>query len=372
MAEVARISLQEQAPLLSLQCPAQIPPHTSRRVVRGAGTRVVDSSRSSSLALRFSMALARPRAQLRLRIAERLAGYCRERGLGLWLADTRAGYRDGDWFIVISHDRTAARRGYAAGTPMSGNPAEGCLPVTLVGPARSGSTQAVAAFLAHHPTASVLACSMTPLDDLAFVHLQLAVPRASHRRLAAINRALAERGDGGGPVALLPHVLSELLGCPADGDLDTARTLAAAEDHEIALGPALPVAGGTGTVALPAWFSWSMRPAADGTGLRVLLRTFAGALAAIGLGSGIEPAPSIEYLVCRQVEPSRLVGKGKLAVTRDELAAQFPASRSTGSAGRMCNALESAWRARLTADPDGGQITSLSVSWRESWLGHWT
>ena len=103
----------------------------------------------------------------------------------------------------------------------------------------------------------------------------------------------------------------------------------------------------------------------------MLLGTFAGALDALGLVTTGPSAPSIEYLVCRLVEPSRLAGKGKLAVDRDELVARFPASRSTGSAGRLCNALESAWRMRLAADADGVGVT-LSVSWRESWLDHWT
>jgi hypothetical protein len=253
-----------------------------------------------------------------------------------------------------------------------GNAAEGCLPITLVGPARPGSTHAVAGFLARHPSVRVLACSMTALDDLAFVHLQLAVNGASLRRLSAINRAIAGYDGTGGPVRVLPHVLSELLRCPADGDLDTAGMLAAAEDYEVAVGPALPLAPGGGALRLPIWFTFSMRPDPAGADLRVLLGTFARALDALGLVTAAPSAPSIEYLVCRLVEPSRLTGKGKLAVDRDELVARFPASRSTGSAGRLCNALESAWRTRLAADADGAGVTALSVSWRESWLDHWT
>ncbi|MGE3663125.1 MAG: hypothetical protein AB7G09_17745 [Pseudonocardia sp.] len=370
--EVAELSLREQAPLVSLQCPVQIPPHTSRRVTGATPTRAFDSSRSSSLALRFSMALARPRAAARLRIADRLAAYCRERGLGLWLADTRSGYHDGDWFIVSRHDRSTARARYDArvGTRHGGS-AEGCLPVTLVGPARLGAVHAIAAFLARCPDAGVLACSMTPLDDLAFVHLQLAVHRASRGRLAAINRELGEGASGGGPVEVLPHVVGELLGCPP-ADPVPGEVLAAAEDYQVVVGPALPVVADTATVRLPAWFSWTLRARPTGEGLRTIVSTFTEALASLGLGGEGRAAPSIEYLVCRQVGPTRFAGKGKLGVPRALVDARFPASRATAPTGRMCNALESAWRARLAAAPAGADVLALSVSWREAWLGHRT
>ena len=84
------------------------------------------------------MALNQPSADVRLQIADRLARHCIERGLGLWLGDTRSGYRTGNWFLVLAHDRPLARRSYrrAADHHRAGNAAEGCLPVTLVGPAR--------------------------------------------------------------------------------------------------------------------------------------------------------------------------------------------------------------------------------------------
>lgn len=325
VAEVARISVQEQAPLLSLQCPAQIPPQTSRRGTGATPTRAVESSRSSSLALRFSMAPARPRAAVRMRIAERLAAYCRAKGLGLWLADTRAGYHTGDWFIVARHERSRARRGYDPDGHVRGGAAEGCLPVTLVGPARLGATDAVAAFLARFPTVGVLACSMTPLDELAFVHLQLAVDGASRGRLTGINRALAGwSGAGASPVDVLPRVMAELLGvpAPADGEPDSRRLLAAAEDYQVVVGPALPVVVDSATARMPVWFSWQI--SASRPGLRVPVRTLTEAVDMIGLGaSDAGPAPSIEYLVCRQVGPSRLRGKGKLAVPKQLVEENF-------------------------------------------------
>lgn len=373
MEQVARISVQERAPLVSMQCPAQIPPQSSRRVPDAGHRRAVDTSRSSSLALRFSMALRTPRAAVRLRIADRLADYCRARGLGLWLADTRPGYRRGAWFTVARHERSTARLRYDPAGVVRGGIAEGCLPVTLVGPARLGSTHAVLSFLARHPTLGVLACSMTPLDELAFLHLQLAVDGASRPRLTAVNRALA-RGDGRprGPAEVLPQVLTDLLRARPDGDLDVHGLLAAAEDYQVLVGPALPVAADTVTVRVPVWFTWEMPPSPRGPGLRVPLRTLAEAVEQIGLTPDPAHAPSIEFLACRQVAPSRLRAKGKLAVPRAMLEAGFPATRTDSSPARLCKELEHAWRARLAADPDGVDVSALSVTSRESWLRHWT
>ncbi len=368
LAEVARIAVQEHVPLLSLQCPAQIPPHTSRRAGGAGPARTVDSSRSSSLALRFSMALARPRAEARLRIAERLAGYCRDRGLGLWLADTRAGYRDGDWFIVASHDRSAARRAYPSGVP--GNAAEGCLPITLVGPARPGSTHAVAAYLARHPSVGVLACSMTALDDLAFVHLQLAVNGASLRRLSAINRAIAGYDGRAGRSGCCRTCCRSYCAAPPTA---TSTPPGCSPLPRTTRSQSVPRSRSRPVGARSAYRSGSPSPCAPTPRGPICGRCWARSRGRWTRSGSSHRAvrPSIEYLVCRLVEPSRLAGKGKLAVDRDELVARFPASRSTGSAGRLCNALESAWRTRLAADADGVGVT-LSVSWRESWLEHWT
>ena len=127
-----------EAPVLTLQCPAQLPPTNSFR--DGSGGRVSEVARSSSMAIRFSLALERPSADVRLQIADRLARHCEDHGLGLWLSDTRPGYRTGNWFLVLPHDRSIARSAYRREDEprRASNAAEGCLPVTFVGPAGPG------------------------------------------------------------------------------------------------------------------------------------------------------------------------------------------------------------------------------------------
>ena len=110
------------APLLSVQCPAQLPPTNSFQESADVGGRRVDPARSASIAIRFRIALDRPRADVRLQIADRLARHCEERGLGFWLGDTRPGYRigNGSWCIRTTASSPGRRIG---ATPTSAGPA---------------------------------------------------------------------------------------------------------------------------------------------------------------------------------------------------------------------------------------------------------
>src|SRR6266545_4955569 len=123
------------APILSLQSPVQVPLYS-------------EWPRSSAVAVRFTIALDQPSAGLRLKIAEAFASFCAERGFGQWVADSRPGYRGGD---LVST----------------------CLPITFVGPARTGSTRSVLAFLSRFPEVGLLAFSGTIIEDIAFIHMQL-------------------------------------------------------------------------------------------------------------------------------------------------------------------------------------------------------
>ena len=202
------------APLLSVQCPAQLPPTNSFQESADVGGRRVDPARSASIAIRFRIALDRPRADVRLQIADRLARHCEERGLGFWLGDTRPGYRIGNWFLVHPHNRKLARATYRrdADQRRAGNAADGCPPVTFVGPARPGTTHAILSFLGQYPQIGVLACSMTPLDELAFLRVQLAVSGASRARLASVNSEIAGmRATGDDLAEVLPRLVRALL-----------------------------------------------------------------------------------------------------------------------------------------------------------------
>jgi hypothetical protein len=381
------------AALLSIQCPAQLPPTNSFWEGGGIDGRVMEPGRSSSLAIRFRMALERPSADLRLQLADRLARHCEERGLGLWLEDTRPGYRAGNWFLVLPHDRASAREATyrrAARHRGAGNAAQGCLPLTMVGPARQGSVHAVLSFLGGFPgirpvhdpprrpagspaAIPLLACSMNVLDELAFLHLQLGVSGASRARMKALTSELAElRATALGPHEVLPRMLGRLTGGqPEDPPDDLAGALRErAGDYRTVLGPALPIVAESKVRRIPIWISWRM-PRSD-AGLRsplLALQTAVNRLCYPGIDPG-GPAPdgaNIEYLVCHQMGPRTLRGKGKLAVSRELVDRRSTDPRRR--AAQFAQALEEAWRAQLRMDGDDHRFSEISVSSREFLLG---
>jgi hypothetical protein len=363
----------DDAPLLSLQCPAQLPP-TNTYQDRDAGGRSTEAARASSLAIRFSIALRRPGAQLRLAVADRLAEWCAARGLGMWLADTRSGYRAGNWFGVLRHDRPRARRAYrreADRRNSASNAVEGCVPLTLVGPARAGSTHAVLSFLSQFPEVGVIGATMVPLGGLAFLHMQLTVNGASHGRLAAVNAELT--GVNGSPESVLRRLVPLLVrggAVPPDRPELAAQLVARAGDYQVAVGPAVGVAGDYALRRAPVWVSWQLHT--DGAGVELPVVALQRALDLLDLtdpevrreGAG---RPTIEYLVCRHVGASLLAGKAKLAVSKPLVQHRFAGPPS--AAARLCAELLDVWTAQLTAAGHPPRPGELSVSPHESWLG---
>jgi hypothetical protein len=328
-------------PLLSLQCPAQLPPTNTYRDGGDTGGRAGEAARSSSLAVRFAMALPGPGAAQRLPVAERIAAYCTEHGLGLWLRDTRPGFRAGNWFSVLRHNRPQARRRYrraADRARSTGNAAEGCIPVTLVGPARPGSTLAVLRFLGQFPEIGVIGATMLPLGGLAFLTLQLTVIGASKARLFAINGVLEGGGDPERVLrGLVPHLLRE--GEPAHAHAEHLGSRA--RDHRIAVGPALPVLADNVVRRVSIWVSWRLPAGPDrGADLREVVLALQEALDALNLVDGRE-VPAVEYLVCRSGS-GRVRGKGKIAVGRNAADRRYPDRTDT-----LCAELVEAWSRAL-------------------------
>jgi hypothetical protein len=372
------------APLLGLQCPAQLPPTNSFQESADVGGRRVDPARSASIAIRFRIALDRPRADVRLQIADRLARHCEDRGLGFWLGDTRPGYRTGNWFLVHPHNRKLARARYRRDADLhrAGNAADGCLPVTFVGPARPGTTHAILSFLGQYPQIGVLGCSMTPLDELAFLNVQLAVSGASRARLAAVNSEITElRATSDGLADVLPRIVAALapgaggegtavapIGPPTRGHIE--RLIGRAGDYQVVVGPALPVVPDSDVRRIPIWISWQMRRSE--AGLRAPLLALHRAVDRLGLAppeaagrrSG---ALSIEYLVCRRLGMSVLRGRGKMAVAKSLIEGRFRDFRN--GPAQLSADLEGAWRAELRAAGHDDLVSNLSVSPREFLLG---
>ncbi len=355
--------------LLTLNSPAQLPPTNALHDVLGGPP--PQPSRSSSAAIRFEMALDLPSADLRFQVADRLARYCAERGLGLWLGDTRPGYRSGNWFSVVPHDHSQARRSFPRAADRGAHTAaEGFVPVTLVGPARSGASHAVLAHLAGYAEVGVLGCAMSPLNELAFLHLQLAINGASRPRLAAVNRALPEIAtSGGGPAEVLRTLVPLLLGgepVVTPGIESTERLVGRAGDFRTAVGPALRLVDAHAVRRVPAWVSWRVR---GGTGPRVPLVALQRAVDRMDLGDpdvgGDAGAAGIEYAVTRRGGPVT-AGKAKIAVSKNLVDRRFAGPPS--STARLCAQLQDAWLDELVAAGHEARPGEIAVSPHESWL----
>lgn len=381
--EVSSTAAQESdAFLLSLQCPAQLPAHCysewdySERdyTEHDVTVRHEHWPRASSIAVRFWIALQQPSTELRLRMATRLARYCAERGYGFWLADSRIGRRQGNWFLVSPHDRTRARRTLGRDADRPGTSwVQAALPVTFVGPARQDSTDSILDYLASFRELGVLACSISSLDDVAFVHLQLAANGISTNGVPDVAGELDAHQKAGAPPgealdAAIPFLLRD--------EPVRAQTLGSgATGYQSLVGPLLPLRREAGCKRSPVWFSWQMEHTDKGLappllGLNSALERFAHVPPGGGRARQVEATPNIDYLICRRIGDSILRAKGKLSVVEDVALNGFTESRLESARSRFCVSLEDQWRTE-TEESYPGKMHEMTLSWQECWLGHW-
>jgi hypothetical protein len=331
---------------------------------------------AASVAVRFAIALQDPDATNVLEISEELARYCTRHGFGLWLADTRLGTRVGNWFGICEFNPDLNI------IPLSSNAVDSgyvrrCLPVTLVGPARVGSTHSLISFLSQYREIGIAACSITSLDDLAFIHLILSFADTPKELLLKVDREYdARKYSAKLPSESLIRIL-QLLGRDRRGDHERAGLLVnRAGDYQCLVGPSRPVKGGSMRRRMAIWFSWQTQ--GGDADLAIPLNSLLGALVDIELLRDKateliwdQDAPNIEYLVCRNMGNSVLRGKGKLSVLRDPALQRYPSDGLEPRPTDLCVSIEEAWRSRTAREASPG-VKDLTVAWRECWLGHWS
>ncbi|QWF80069.1 hypothetical protein [Amycolatopsis sp. CA-230715] len=362
------------APLLTLQCPAQLPPSVKTRN-HDLRTRKELPSVCSAPAIRFSIALNDSSAERRFLLSDRIRQLCDERGYGFWIADTRPAHRPGNWFEVCRPAKTRTIPPEDSATVTT------CLPVTCAGPARVGSTHAIVRFLRRYPGVGVVSCSGTSLADVAFVHLQLSIDDAvADVSAERVNKILLKLSTENSAQARPREFLRDLfgrLGLRADRrDRGQPRQTDPASDYQTFVGPAFDYRRPSAFDWVGLWFSWQIARKADGLAgpIECLYRALERVVPSVAL-AGVPPRPlsevaSTEYLVCRATEQSVVRGKGKLAVPRPVLA-QFGSNGTEAPVSELCVALEEAWRSELAMSNITG-LSELTVAWRESWLGHYT
>lgn len=355
------------APLLSLQCPAQLPTIVKTRN-HDLRTRKEVAPPCASLAVRFAIALRDVSAATRFELADRFRELCEKHGFSFWLADTRPGHRQGNWFEVYHADGefSPLYKGDLRSRQRIGTG----LPVTFVGPARIGSTHAIVSFLQRYPQVGVVGCAATTLSDVAFVHLQLAIHGVAADRLNRIlGKLLGESSTPGRPHKLLRELFKRL-GLPPDPDGPAPATADPTSDYQTFAGPAFAYRPYQMPDCMAVWVSWEIARQHQGLAapLDCLYRALAQVAPAVPPSSGGDLA-TVEYLICRATEQSVIRGKAKLAVPKTVLR-QFSGGVEL-PASKLCSALEEAWKAQVDQSGVDG-VSELTVAWRESWLGHWT
>ncbi|SFW79076.1 hypothetical protein [Amycolatopsis australiensis] len=360
------------APLLSLQCPAQLPAVVKTRN-HDLRTRKEVASPCASLAVRFAIALRDVSAAARFELADRFRELCEKHGYSLWLADTRPGHRQGNWFEVTHADGgfSPLYRGDLRSRQRIGT----CLPVTFVGPARIGSTHAIVSFLQRYPQVGVVGCAATTLSDVAFVHLQLAIHGVAADRLNRIlGKLLGECSTPARPHKLLRELFKRL-GLPPDPDGPAAVAQDPTGDYQTFAGPAFPYRPFQMPDCMAVWVSWEVARQHRGLAapLDCLYRALAQVAPQVPMPDGVASAgelATVEYLICRATEQSVIRGKAKLALPKPVLR-RFSSAGIELPASKLCAALEEAWKAQVDQSGVDG-VSELTVAWRESWLGHWT
>jgi len=371
-----------RAPILSLQSPVQLPPRPEHEVLQDARPR--SWPRASAAAVRFAIALSEPSAALRLRLMDAASKFCDENGFAFWVADTRAGFRAGNWFSICAHDPDRLED-YFERTGAGGglHPPAWSLPVTFVGPARIGAVKSIVRYLGHYAPIGIIACSMSIMDDVAFIHLQLTTETASEDSASTLSRHIDSfmadteqptRLQQAEPLELLPELMKSMAGegiTPPPSDRWADLTLRVRDFHLLP-GPVRTITDDRGELRSKRralWVAWEV----EGREAELSIPFLALFEALQGLMPWVDDqhrpdGPNVEYLICRRVRHALLRGKGKLSfpnrirglIAGDDLQAGLTA---------FSERIEEAWRAHLGPQH---RVRELTVSWRENWLGHWT
>jgi len=372
---VSELAVENNSPILSMHSPCQAPPHSKDRA--DIYKREDAWSRTSSFSLRFAVLLRDGSASRRFDFVDRVAYFCEGRGFGFWTNDTRDGVRAGNWFSLVKHERGAARRSLSRVADKPGHSEVHCvLPITIVGPARVGSTNAILAALEQLKHVGLASVSITSLDDLAFVHVQLPLLYSSPREAGALSRELeaiirsSSRPSPLTPLDFLESTAPLLLGDRAISSSLSykVRTLVQerAGDYQTLAGPVLTVASVRESRRSPLWVAWQLRT--PGAKLEDVTSALRMSIEDLGLNEAGAGPVNVEYAICRARSESQLRGRAKLSIPTDNLPEWTRSSEVETPAATLCRELETRWRAKLA---EAGVQALVSVGDRESRVGRW-
>jgi hypothetical protein len=361
-----------QCPIIAIQSPAHVPSRAYSEMHTTGGED--EWSHSTALAVRFSLACGELGAQDRAAALQDLLEYCEDHGLGLSLLDPRPSHRSGNWFSLAQH-RTPVR------SRLPDQDIAAAYPLTFVGPARVGSTAAIASILSQIEDLPLLSCSIASLSDLAFISLQLGLDKQRYQGIVGDQDARVRLRDlpQRQAAAAVEEVLKTLGFARSAPHSMQAAMLARTGDYAACHGPLLKLgATSTSTHTRPIWFS--VEGASGPNVLRRAVQTLYSSLRTVlaraeeirgaRLPNGIPvTVPNLEYLIARETHAGTLRARGKLAIPDPVLETLLPSQPNDLRAGSVCRAIEDVWENALASTRHAP--LSVSVAWRENWLGHW-
>lgn len=351
LSHLSHLATAMNAPIQFAYAPSAPPPR-GRKEARGDGSREqwrwVDRA-----CIRFALGVRSFEPEARLAFYRALTEYCSARGFDLHLADRRFPRGGGRWFELAG----AASRAEDTQRPRA-EPLHLLLPLTVIGPARVGTTHAVVSYLSG-ARIGIKGATITSLGDLALINLNLAVPRALAPAVALASREPALRPA----VTELARVGSLLSSHPYPhlGEPATSRLA----DYRCVVGtPRRPSPSSSRWRAL--WITWEAPSAARY--LWLVVDVLRGALARVSDRAGIDLA--VEHLICRCVSEDLARGRCKISVAWREGGSHDAAHEmAIGLAGQV----EDALRQGLDLREGGlGGVIDVQASPYEASLGRWS
>jgi hypothetical protein len=345
------------APVLFLQSPVapfRDPGRQFRVDGSGEAPRV-----ANGMALRMLVGMEQDNRNTRIELMCALAELANENGFGLQVADRRFGRVRGEWWSVLPQDRKKyeERKADLFGWAPAAMPTAVQL-LTFVGPARLGSSAAIASDLLAR-NVGLLAVSESSMQEIAFINMvvPLAPARIGRARLSSATMPIA---DGLGETA------SECGLTRRQAVRGKSRiTDSAATDYRLLrTGPMRPpIKESVATVDHPLWLSWGM-PLSD-----ALRRLDVAELVVEQLLEATERVATarIDYYRARLLPDGRVIGRAKIAVS---LVDGVPEIDVPALLSELCPWAQRESIARLLGEDLPLTAIRLRLAWRERWLGH--
>jgi predicted amino acid-binding ACT domain protein len=314
---------------------------------------------ANGMALRMLVGLEQDNHGNRIALMCRLAELATANGFGLQVADRRFGRVRGEWWSVLPPNRKkyVARRDELFGWAPNMLPSAVQL-LTFVGPARMGSSAAIASDLMSR-NVGILAVSESSMQEIAFINMvvPLAPARIGRARLSSATMAIA---DGLGQTA------SECGLTRRQAVRGKSRiTNSAATDYRLLrTGPMRPPIKETlATVDYPLWLSWGI-PMSE-----PLRRVDVAELVVAQLREAADRVASarIDYYRARVLPDGHVTGRAKIAVS---LVDGVPEADVPQLLSDLCPWAQRESVARLLGEDLPLSAVRLRLAWRERWLGH--